>query len=207
MRVIIKPGGLIAIVVALASLVVLVYVSKQGGSGKMGSRTAAYGASSSSSASPTGGKAPNPAGNLLHETGWQNYMEETAVSTMTPLSGSDLPARPGYHFVIEKIAKKSWNLGFINNLKDVTLSSGEKLRVRFWAKSTGVVPITVLLQRNAAPFPHAWKQHVTLSNTWKEYTYSFSVAERYEPGESVFAIQFGEATGTMDLAGITLERQ
>ncbi|GAB4464215.1 MAG: hypothetical protein OHK0029_33960 [Armatimonadaceae bacterium] len=215
MRVIIKPGAVLALGFLIALTMGGIAWLNSSGKGKPEAANQMSPAVPSPE-KPTVETAPETAsapekvesstpGNLLKPQGWNFYTEQEGRGTYTELSGTDLPAQPAYRFDTESIGKQPWNVGFNHKLVGQSFAAGTPLRVTFHARSPKSSLLTVLMQKDAAPYPHCWKEYVRLTPEWKSYTYDFKSAA-YADGEAILALFLGAELGVIEVAGLTLEQ-
>jgi len=206
MRIILKPGGILLITTALFCLAGTVLLPMR----QSASPASAAPGRPSGADQLTAGVASPPhsslaEGGLCSEETWRFYTENGGKATTALLSESDLPARPAHHFEVQQIGSSPWNVGFNNGLI-APVAPGTRLRLHFWGRSSSRLQICTILQRNVPPYPHAWKQYLTLTPDWKEYDITFVCTESYAPGEAILSFFLGFNTGSIDLAGIRLEK-
>jgi hypothetical protein len=205
MRIVLKPAGLVLVLIGLFVAIVTPFLMMQRNVSRAASQQ--KGASRASSAdAPAARRSPGGASaNLLREVDWKFYTESDARATFKPLSGSGLPAAPAYHFDINRLGGQQWNIGFNNKIQGAEFRDSETVRVRFWGRSPNQGKICLILQKDAPPFPHCWKEYVSLAPQWKEYSFTFKPAN-YARGEAILAIFLSMDLGSIELAGLRLER-
>jgi len=151
-----------------------------------------------------GAPAAPASGNLLSDTTWKFYTELDAQAEQS----RDVPAEISgavYHFDVKKIGVNPWNVGFNDTLQD-EFHAGETLHLHFRGRSTASSQICMIMQQTAPPFPHCWKEYLTLTPEWKEYDYTFQ-SSAYPKGGSLFSFFLGFGTGMIELSDIRLERK
>ena len=200
MRIVIKPLGLALILIAIVSgLLVLRFVPRNGGD------TIAGGGETASPPAVAVAASSDP-NNLFVDSRWHLYLEGTTKATMERVPSPDNPSQIAHHYVVEQIGKQQWNIGVTNVLEQQAFAAKEPLALHFEAKSAERMQVCLILQKNSAPFPHSWKQNVTLTPDWQPYDLTVT-AEEYATGQAVFAIQMGLMAGTMDIKNLRLERK
>jgi hypothetical protein len=209
MRVIIKPGAILALGFLIAlTLGGIAFLNSAGKStSPEASVTQQTNSTNPSTSSPSAAKpaAPEAPGNLLKKANWNFYMEQEGRGISTELSGGDLPAKPAYRLETQSVGKNPWNVGFNNKLVGESFTANTPLRLTFHARSPKKALLTILLQKDAAPFPHCWKEYIRLTPEWKAYSFDFKSAE-YTSGEAILALFVGSELGTIEVAGFRLER-
>lgn len=204
MRVILKPGGLLALATLLVVILSGVYMLGQ----VKGTREREPGARPQgvANASPRPmPQSPGRKGNLFPETGGKFYTEKGAVATQTPLSTKDAPAQPAFRFDIQKVDKEDWNIGYNQKVLGASFNKGDKVRLSVWARSTDKCLLTLIMQKDAPPFPHCWKVYLRPTPEWKQYSYEFQT-DTYGNDQTLVNCFMGTQAGTVELAGFTLER-
>lgn len=200
MRIIIKPAGLAVILIGFFVALLTPFIMRGRTSNANVSPASALLDSTAAFPTTQGTKASPLLGD-----GWKAYNEKDTLCQFKPLDAPDLPARPAYHLDVQRVGTQPWNVGFNNGLSGGAIREGEQLRFRFWGRAPGRSKICILLQKNVAPFPHCWKQYVALEPQWKQYEFTFQ-STAYAPEEALATILLGMDVGTVELAGIQLER-
>lgn len=193
MRIIIKPMGMILVALAIGGGFAAVMLKKPGQSG-LAPSTVAQG---------KGGVGALPGENLVSEARWKFYTEKGAVGDMTTLRETIGGAeRSGLKVTVTRAGEQPWNIGISNPL-GVGLKAGWKLKLRFWGRSVEGSQITVMIQRNVPGFPDCFKQTMTLTPEWKEYTFDVTASEMAK-WESMIGVHAGFQNGSVEIAGLEL---
>lgn len=209
--VVLKPRGLVALLTLLFILIALPFVIARRNNQSAPPVPAGPSPAERSSNGTINAAAPPNApaaadGNLLREENWRFYTERTARAFQEQVPDAPAGSAGAYRFSVEQTGGQDWNVGFNNKLRGVSLAPGDKVRLRFRARSSSRSTLVLLLQRDVAPYPHSWKKYVRLEPEWKAYEYVLPAGTAYADGEGLLAFFMGMNVGKIDLADIRLER-
>lgn len=202
MRIVLKPMGVVLLLAVIAGLVILPRLLT--GTGKSPASTLGYGMRPTTSATPIPTTLPKAAGggsseNLLAGTSWAFWTQSGAVGQYTALPPGQDGHTLSWRYTIETPGRQIFHAGFNTPLQNIHLKAGDKVTVRFAARSAENIPICVVLQRNAPPFPPGDRKWVKLTPEWENYEVTLA-ADNYGPGEALLSYMFGEKKGTIEIA-------
>jgi hypothetical protein len=187
MRIIIKPLGMIVIALVLGGSFFVISRLKSGTKGGLGFSTAALGGRT----------------NLLSEARWKFYTEKGATGSMSAIQENLGGAvQTGLKVVTDRPGEQAWNVGVSNPL-GVAFQAGQRLTLRFWGRSKEGSQLTIIMQRNIPGFPDCFKQTVTLTPEWKQYSYDVTTTTMAQ-WESMIAVHAGFQPGALELVGVEL---
>lgn len=208
MRVVVKPLGMVVLLSVVAGLVILPRLLTGSGKGAVSTTGYEKRTAPSEAGAPIrlqGSASGSSAYNLLAGKSWKFWTENGAVGQYSPLPPGQDGYKQGWRFTIETPGRQIFHAGFNVPLLDLRLSAGEKVALRFAARSEAKAPTCIVLQRNAPPFPPCDKQWIKLTPEWKNYEVVLT-SDNYGPGEALLAFMFGETRGIIEIADPILTR-
>lgn len=204
MRLIIKPMGVLLLVIIIGALGTMAIL--------LSDRTVA-GGSQKSLPLPA---APSPAASQQPQmpvpTGVEVFRADKLrlvggdMATMTTIP---VPEKPGgnesaLRVVIKKVPKDGYAIQLTEDASN-PLPRATPLSVRFWGRSTNKNSLYLLIEQSGSPFAKALSKQVILGKTWQEYAYNVTVPESF-PKNPAVRFHIGFQLGTIELAGVRVVR-
>jgi hypothetical protein len=205
MRIILKPGGIALLAGCAVAVIAGLAMPNRHAAGSNATNAVFPGAASAATLTFSGGGTPGPTEIPLSDRGWHYYTEAGAAATYAPRAPGGPTGVPYQHFEVRALGHDPWNIGLNQGLGNTALPAGATIRLQFTARSSASSQVCVLLQQNAPPYSHAWKEYVTLTPTWKPYDFTFRSGE-YPKNTALLSFFLGYSVGTVDIASVRLQR-
>ncbi|MBC8139551.1 MAG: hypothetical protein H8F28_27035 [Fibrella sp.] len=198
MRVVIKPAGLLILIVIIATLSSVAFFGMPRPRAAAVAKTADK---SDSAKSPTGL-------NFYGDRAW-------GLAAITPEAAElqvSTGAVPGvgepvkiYKVLVKKATENPWDVSLFLPTP-ATLAKNEKLRLTFRARSDDAVPCIANFEQNSAPYPKSGELKVATTRDWNQYTLEFASRDNYAPDKSHTTFHLGTKKGMIEIADMRLER-
>lgn len=198
MRVVIKPAGLLILIVVIAVLASLAFF------GLPRTPTAAV----ARTASPAKNANSAAGSDLLRGERWNLAVTVAEAAELKEHTG----AVPGVgepvtiHTIrLKKTVPNPWGIS-LHLPTPAAIVKGEKLKLTFRARSEDAAPFTANFEQNSAPHPKSGTLNVSTTREWNLYTMDFVSTDKYAPEASQTTFHVGMKTGTLEIADIRLRR-
>lgn len=123
-----------------------------------------------------------------------------AVSPDAPPSGI---AGKAARLSLDAIDKEAWHSQFVHY--GLALTEGQPYTLAFYAKAGRDRPINVVASLDHEDYHTVGlNQRLTLSPQWRKYVFAFTATDTQQGSRIAFVL--GDALGTVDLAGVTLQQ-
>lgn len=223
MRLIIKPAGIVVLIVAILALAGLAFFHHSGSGG--GSSPAAV----TTAVTPIGGGGAAAAGTSAAPAHTQESellaapeMASSSWELLQPQSGADVhvyasdsvPNLPDFpkaadgkpklrRVQVLNLPTHPWDLQLKQTIPSA-IATGTHLRLRVWARSKDRCPITVVCEHNATPYEKLVSRDFTLSPDWQQYEIEWTADQNTPAKWAQVGIQLAAKVGQIDLAGASL---
>jgi hypothetical protein len=217
MRVILKPAGLAIILVAFASLSVMLIWSRKAannanssGQNTAGNTAAATSASSGASSSSLAA-APSPTpGNWrkilepdIASPQWRSLL--TSTNALVEVVDADVPDHPKARRVtMAKIGQKPWEIQIAHPL-DAAFQKGWHIRLSFFARSKQSCSMAAVVEQAKDPYTKVMYRKVDLTPNWKQYTEEWVQESDTPSGWAHVDFQTGYKVGEIEITGVAIE--
>ncbi|MBC8104306.1 MAG: hypothetical protein H7Z41_17155 [Cytophagales bacterium] len=211
MRVILKPGGLVLITLALTALAILAFgkwknpVPEKGASAAVAARSAKNPRRASGDRTATGKGA---AGSLISPTAekWSLATQPPADADMTLFVADDLPGNDKHalHLNIRAVdANKFWAAQLIKRVP-IAVKSGHSVNVHFYGRSKTGNSTYVVFEEGNIPHTPELSQQVQFTPQWKEYNFPFVTKKDHSEVHANFCLKASITPGELDIAQLNL---
>jgi hypothetical protein len=85
-----------------------------------------------------------------------------------------------------------------------SFTAGQRLTLRFWARSSERRPMSVAFEQTASPFAKDLDWRIGVSPEWQPFSTSFVVGRDYGSLGSRLSFQVGEAAGGVEFTGVEI---
>lgn len=190
MKIVIKPIGLILIVLTITALTALTIINYQKHSMQLALREA------------------ENHGVLLQTFGDSEWRLDNESKDATLLVSVD-PNAPGannsvLHATVKKANSSMPYLVRASKSVPQALPANHKLRLSIWAKSKTSSPVTLLFEEGQAPYKKDMEQEIALTPKWKKHVIPFETKKAYTAGEAQIRLILGAKAGEFDFSGLEL---
>jgi hypothetical protein len=190
MKIVIKPIGLILIILTITALTAFTIVNYQ----KHAMQRALREAESN--------------GVLLQTFGDAEWRLDNESKDATILVTLD-PNAPGANNSVLRATVKKANPHtpyLVRASKSVpqTLPAKHKIRLSIWAKSRTSSPVTLLFEEGKPPYTKDFNQELPLTPKWKKHVVTFETKRAYGPNEAQIRLILGAKTGEFEFSGLEL---
>lgn len=217
MRVILKPGGLIFLLIAITALAIIAFskthTSTGGGPEKTGgpdlsSPTAAGNDEGHSEAVADPSK--RRAGELIDPVSqhWSLGVQDPARARIDYFLASDLPGSEDKHAlrfdILAVDPNKYWAAQLIKVIPD-PVPLGHHVIVHFWARSKTSNTAHIVFEEGKPPHTPQLSQVVSFTPTWKKYDFPFITTKDNTAVHANFCVKASVTPGEIEIAQLYLQ--
>lgn len=221
MRVILKPAGLVIILVAFASLTAMLMWSRKS------ANTATAAPAENQNPTPrvpsappaTGGATPSatPIVEASATPGdWRKILEPdiasanwrglfNGVEASSEVVDATVPGHPKARRVtMPKIGKNPWDVQIAHPL-NAAFQKGWHLRLSFWARSKNSCPVAAVVEQATEPYTKVIFRKIDIGPQWKQYTQEWVQSDTTPSGWAHVDFQTGYKAGEVEITGVRIE--
>jgi GH35 family endo-1,4-beta-xylanase/peptidoglycan/xylan/chitin deacetylase (PgdA/CDA1 family) len=103
------------------------------------------------------------------------------------------------------VGAQPWDVRLVAAKTPQTVAKGDMVLVQFWAKSSQKTRILAVFQQATEPYEKTLRQTASLNPQWQKFTFYAPAKTNYGPGGSNFELMLGQATGKLDIAGVSVQ--
>lgn len=201
MNIVLKPGGIILLLIAFATVstaAILVYKKKSVvaapiiiSNGNMGNeRTPA----------PTDAGAEPPDEEELAADNWR-MIGDASLFTTTWVKGPNEQYPKAKEYTIKKVPKGGpWDIQTFQPIEDA-VPAGSRIQVRFWARSNDSGEVVAVIEKQAPPYTRLIAKEIRLSPQWRSFTLETRAPQALPSGWAKVGLQLATRPSVIDIAG------
>ncbi|WP_395142825.1 hypothetical protein [Armatimonas sp.] len=205
MKVILKPGG----------LVVLLVLTVAGGIGLTKLRPTPESAdknlpstkSSKELATPvTSAQKPLTGASLIDPTrqGWNLIVQKPALGTMKLQISPDLPVGQQHSLHLEVTAidpNKYWCAQLLKTVPQA-VEGNHNLTVQFWGRSAKKTAVYIVFEEGVSPHTAEFQKQVRFTPEWRQYQFPFRTTKDHTDVHATFCVKAGIEPGEIEIANM-----
>jgi hypothetical protein len=144
---------------------------------------------------------PTVAANLFSGSIW---------GLLTPKGAADLKATSGgqqvLHVVIHHAVMPYYQIQLTHDVA-ASLPAGAVIRYQFLARASTKNQIHAVIEKRTAPYTRVLDHTITLTPSWKDYTFTAHIPAAYGSRGLAARLQIGQQAGVVEFKGMTMTKE